>query len=245
MRVKIIIGSNRSAGISSCYKVSELVQNALLKLGNEVEIIELSKFKIDMCTGCCTCFEKGVCVLNDEVSLLREKLVDAEHIILVSPVFAHNVTGLLKNFIDRTSNWLHILGLLGKTSSSIVVSSSNGNIYVADYLKKTLEFYGTIYLGNLNITVDSPNMLEDKELLDIITDRYVEKLVSLDRTKIPLESVEKQSGIFMSFKKVYTSRELQKTFEEEMWSSDNALMKNSFVEAYHARRREYLEINKE
>ena len=243
MKIAIITGSNQNKDISSCYRISAMVQERLTKLGNEVEIIELGKYNIDMCKGCCSCFETGQCMLNDDTNLLREKLVDAEHIIFVSPVYAHNVTGLLKNFVDRTSNWLHILGLLGKTSSSIVVSSSNGNIYVADYLKKTMEFYGTIYLGNLNITVDSPKMFEDEDLLFLIVDRYINKIVSFDRTQIPLECVEKQSGIFMSFKKVYTSSKLQKTFEEKMWSSDNALRKNSFVEAYHARRREYFEIN--
>lgn len=106
-----------------------------------------------------------------------------------------------------------------------MVSSSNGNIYVADYLKKTLEFYGTVYIGNLNITVDAPKMFDDKEMLTLIMDRYIQKLVNFDRTKISLECVEKQSGIFTSFKKVYTTNETVKTFEEEMWTTDKALKK--------------------
>lgn len=243
MKITIIIGSNQNANISTSYKISEMVRESLMNLGNEVEIMELSKYKIDMCKGCCNCFKTGKCIINDDINMIRKKLIATDHIILVSPVYAHNVTGLLKNFIDRTSNWLHILGLLGKTSSTIVVSSSNGNIYVADYLKKTLEFYGTVYIGNLNITVDAPKMFDDKEMLTLIMDRYIQKLVNFDRTKISLECVEKQSGIFTSFKKVYTTNETVKTFEEEMWTTDKALKKNSFIEAYHIRRSDYLEKN--
>lgn len=178
-----------------------------------------------MCNGCCNCFKTGRCIIDDDINMLTKKLIDTEHIIVASPVYAHNVTGLLKNFIDRTSDWLHILGLLGKTSSTIVISLSNGNIYVAEYLKKTLEFYGTIYLGNINITVDSPKMFDDKDMLKLMIDRYIQKIMNFDRTKVFLEFVERQSGIFISFKKIYTTSEAVKTFEEEMWTSDKALKK--------------------
>ena len=85
--------------------------------------------------------------------------------------------------------------------------------------------------------------MDDKEMLTLIMDRYIQKLVNFDRTKISLECVEKQSGIFTSFKKVYTTNETVKTFEEEMWTTDKALKKNSFIEAYHIRRSDYLEKN--
>ena len=72
---------------------------------------------------------------------------------------------------------------------------------------------------------------------------YTPKISVYDRTKISLECVERQSGIFTSFKKVYTTSETVKTFEEETWASDKALKKNSFMEAYHIRRSDYLEKN--
>lgn len=42
---------------------------------------------------------------------------------------------------------------------------------------------------------------------------------------------------------MYTTSETVKTFEEETWASDKALKKNSFMEAYHIRRSDYLEKN--
>lgn len=114
MKITIIIGSNQNANISTSYKISEMVRESLMNLGNEVEIMELSKYKIDMCKGCCNCFKTGKCIINDDINMIRKKLIATDHIILVSPVYAHNVTGLLKNFIDRTSNWLHILGFWAK-----------------------------------------------------------------------------------------------------------------------------------
>lgn len=237
MRILIIVGSNHNPHMSSSYKISAMVKEAFEKKEAEVEIVSLNEYHIEMCKGCCQCFQTGKCIVKDDTLEIKEKMIKADHIIFVTPVYAHNVTGLLKNFIDRTSNWLHIFGLLGKTSSTIIVSSTNGNVYVSDYLKKTLEFYGTVYIGNLNITVDSPKMFEDERMLNIILRKHLKNIIEYDRDKIDLDNVEKQSGIFLSFKKMYTTKDLVRTYEEEVWMTDSALKKNSFIEAYDERRR--------
>lgn len=229
----MIVGSNHNKKYSSSYQIAEILQGMFATWeGIHSEILHLGDFDVRMCKGCCRCFEYGECNIQDDMVLLKERMLKADHLIFISPVYAHNVTGLLKNYIDRSSNWLHILGLLGKTSSSVVVSSSNGNVYVSDYLRKLLEFYGTIYLGNMNITVDEPQMLNNIDDMKIIIKKYLDKIILFDRNHIDMDLVEKQSGLFQSFKKMYCSDKIKKGHEKEMWMNNECLQKNSFIEAY-------------
>lgn len=237
LKILLIVCSNQEKENSSSYKTAQVIKERGNEFHNvDYEILSLRDYKIELCKGCCACFKTGDCLIDDDMKFLKEKLLKADHIIFITPVYAHNVTGLLKNFIDRTSNWLHIFGLLGKTSSTIVVSSSNGNVYVSEYLKKTLEFYGTIYIGNLNITVDKPRMLDDITNLRRIIDKHLSKIVNYDRENVRIDDVEKQSGVFLSFKKMYTTNNHLRSHEEEIWMTDNCLRKSSFIEAYETKR---------
>lgn len=237
MKILIISGSNHNKKYSSSYQISGILQKLFSEYkGVSVDVLCIGDYNIKMCKGCCQCFETGKCVIKDDMEILKRKMLEAEHLIYVSPVYAHHIPGLLKNYIDRSSNWLHTFSLLGKTSSSVVVSSSNGNVYVSDYLRKILEFYGTIYLGNMNITVDEPEMLNDMKNTKIIINKYMKQILQFDREHISRELIEKQSGLFQLFKKIYSNPNIKEGYEKMIWSTDPCLLKNSFWEAYECKR---------
>lgn len=68
------------------------------------ELISLSKKDIKYCLGCSACINKldNYCVLNDFVTNnIYPKIRQADRIILSSPLYMSNITGLLKTVIDR------------------------------------------------------------------------------------------------------------------------------------------------
>ncbi|MBW2607118.1 MAG: NAD(P)H-dependent oxidoreductase [Deltaproteobacteria bacterium] len=71
--------------------------------GAEVEYVKLKDMKINSCTGCFTCWTKtpGVCIFKDDMTDLRLKFRKADLIIFASPLYIFNVTGIMKNFLDR------------------------------------------------------------------------------------------------------------------------------------------------
>jgi len=71
--------------------------------GAEVEYVKLKDMKINSCTGCYTCWTKspGECIFKDDMTELRLKFRKADLIIFASPLYIFNVTGLMKNFLDR------------------------------------------------------------------------------------------------------------------------------------------------
>ena len=75
--------------------------------GVEVESLLLRKMDIRRCKGCLACEEggkerQGICRIKDDMQDVYPKLLAADGIILASPVYFEMLSGLLKDFLDRT-----------------------------------------------------------------------------------------------------------------------------------------------
>lgn len=86
---------------------SHILRNLLAGMqdaGAETELAELAKFRINHCLGCFACWIKtpGKCVHKDDMPDLLEKYASADIIVFGTPLYHFNMTGLLKDFIDRT-----------------------------------------------------------------------------------------------------------------------------------------------
>ena len=71
--------------------------------GAEIEYIKLKDMEINPCTGCYTCWTKtpGECIFQDDMADLRLKSRKADLVVFASPLYVYNVTGIMKNFLDR------------------------------------------------------------------------------------------------------------------------------------------------
>jgi len=71
--------------------------------------VPVSDIDFQMCKGCFACISKGekYCPIKDNRESIEEELLLADGIILNSPGYALNVSGLMKNFIDRFAYSLH------------------------------------------------------------------------------------------------------------------------------------------
>lgn len=100
MKVVAINGSSRKSGNTSI--IIEVLFAELKKFGIECELIELAERIIQPCRGCFACAGKRNCVFNnDDFSEVMEKIISADGIILGSPVYSADVSGKMKNLLDR------------------------------------------------------------------------------------------------------------------------------------------------
>ena len=69
----------------------------------DAEIIDVQKAKLQGCLGCYTCWNKtpGICVIDDDMSKILPKLIQANIIIWAFPLYVFNVPGNLKCLLDR------------------------------------------------------------------------------------------------------------------------------------------------
>ena len=72
-------------------------------VGATIDYFKLRDHKIKHCSGCFTCWTKtpGECIYNDDMTELRKKYRKADLVIFASPLYIFNVTGILKDFMDR------------------------------------------------------------------------------------------------------------------------------------------------
>lgn len=98
--VLIISASPRKKGNSSilCDRFAE----GAAESGHNVEKIVLSDKKIGYCRGCGACNSTHSCVQKDDMAEILDKLIEADVIVLATPVYFYSVDGQMKTFIDRT-----------------------------------------------------------------------------------------------------------------------------------------------
>ncbi len=99
LKVVGIVGSPRSEG-----NTEFMVRTTLDKIsenGIETELITLHDKNIQYCSGCDGCKKTNKCVIDDDMQELTEKVKEADGIIMSSPVYFGDMTGLAKTFIDR------------------------------------------------------------------------------------------------------------------------------------------------
>jgi multimeric flavodoxin WrbA/putative sterol carrier protein len=102
MKALIVYGSPRHKR-SASYHIGKSFADGLRRAGLHVDEIMLSKQNIHHCIGCFTCWTKtpGVCIHKDDMVENLPKLQKANLIVFSTPLYVYNVTGLLKNFLDR------------------------------------------------------------------------------------------------------------------------------------------------
>ena len=100
MKVVALNGSPRKGGnTETCLK---LIEEELNKQGIEMEIIQVGN-KPKPCMACYNCLDTGSghCIIDDEVNTWIDKMVEADGIILASPVYYGGIAGGMKCFLDR------------------------------------------------------------------------------------------------------------------------------------------------
>ncbi len=102
MKVTVFNGSPRGAKGNTQVMV-EAFAEGVKSAGAEVETVFLADKNYKGCTGCFTCWLKtpGKCIFDDDMAELLEKLKSSDLIIFATPLYVDNITGLMKNFMDR------------------------------------------------------------------------------------------------------------------------------------------------
>lgn len=102
MKITVFNGSPR-AKLGNTNVIVENFLEGARQAGAEAEQVYLAKYKINPCRGCKTCWEKtpGKCAQKDDMAELIEKVISSDVMGFATPVYADNVSGMLKNFIDR------------------------------------------------------------------------------------------------------------------------------------------------
>ena len=107
-KVLILSGSPRKGGNSDLL-CDEFMRGAK-EAGHNVEKIRVAEKQIGYCRGCYYCQKsKGICAIKDDMAEVLQKMIDADVLVLASPVYFYSIDAQLKALIDRTvARWTEV-----------------------------------------------------------------------------------------------------------------------------------------
>ncbi|MBN2042762.1 MAG: flavodoxin family protein [Candidatus Aenigmarchaeota archaeon] len=111
MKILAICGSPREGNTES---ILRRILDGVEFTGAIGKLILLREKKIGFCDGCDGCKENWECHIQDDMREICKEMEEAEVIIIGSPSYWSNVSGLLKNFMDRTNPYYFSKKIKGK-----------------------------------------------------------------------------------------------------------------------------------
>lgn len=101
--ILILNGSPRAGGNTDCL-VEAFVSTARLR--HHVDVLRVADCHIAPCRGCNCCFLDAAhtCVQNDDVTLLYQKMSEADVLVLASPVYFYGISAQLAAAVHRLHN---------------------------------------------------------------------------------------------------------------------------------------------
>ncbi len=190
IRVTAFIGSMRK---KHTYHAAERFLQNLQALGNiDYEIVQLSDYHVETCTGCIVCFDKGeeFCPLHDERDALLEKMINSDGVIFASPNYSFHVSAVMKIFLDRLGFVFHRPRFFGKTFTSIVAQGIYGGNNIVKYFNFIGNALGFNVVKGSYITTREPMTEQDQRKNDRTLERQSKRFYAqLIKNAYPTPSI--------------------------------------------------------
>lgn len=176
MKVVAFNGSPRRKGNTKI--LIDNVFSVLEKEGIETELIQLGNKLVHGCTACGKCKEiqNGRChIKNDHLNLCIEKMIEADGIIIGSPVYFADVTTEVKALIDVAGYVTRANGhlLKRKVGAAVIAVRRGGALHTFETLNNFFLINQMIVPGstywNFAIGRDPGDVLNDEEGMQTMT----------------------------------------------------------------------------
>jgi len=162
MKVLGILGSPRKNGNTHI-----LIKEALTAAdgaGAQTELLNIADRDIQPCRGCHGCLkELGKCQTDDDMQAIYPMLLEADGIIIGTPVYFANVSGQLKVFMDRTYCFMPEGKLRDKVLGGIATVYRIGGSSALQSLMVFSSAHRMIYAGSvLGFGMEKGDVLQDQ-----------------------------------------------------------------------------------
>lgn len=212
MKILSIASSHRKNGNTE--RLIKCIENELISTAKkenvamELETIFLSQTNIQLCRGCRLCFDKGeeMCPLKDELLFIRDKIQNADGIILASPIYVDDINGIMKNWIDRMAFNCHRPAYAGKKAIVLATSGSYSSNHTLNTLNTALNTWGFKVVGKNKFCTGAIMSVEEIKSL------YRHRIKNAaDRL---FYAINKEKGVIASFYSLVAFRIQQKHWQK-------------------------------
>jgi len=103
MRILVMQASPNENGLTA--SMAKEAMAGATAAGAQTELIHMKKMELEACRACDDgwgrCRRESLCIIEDDLEKLREKMEEADGIVLSTPVYFGNVAEVVKNYLDR------------------------------------------------------------------------------------------------------------------------------------------------
>lgn len=146
MKVLAICGSPRGAK-SQTRALTEALLFGAREKGAAIEFVDLGKARTGFCQACEACHQGPDCVLKDDAPGILQRMLEADGIVLASPVYLDQVTAQMKALLDRSSHFIHCLRLMGKYMAAVTTSGGGSADVTTAFLRRYAMTTGAQVVG--------------------------------------------------------------------------------------------------
>ena len=99
MKILILMGSPNPKG--STFLPADAFRQGAQDGGHVVQMIDVAKAHVSPCGGCVACGYDGPCVKRDDMARIGAALLEADMLVLATPLYYYGMSAQLKTVIDR------------------------------------------------------------------------------------------------------------------------------------------------
>jgi multimeric flavodoxin WrbA len=192
MKVLALIGSDRKNGNTA--RIIEMFEAQMQafaknsKLPFEFESFYIGNFSIKPCRGCRVCFDQGeeACPLRDDIPLIRTKMDVADVLLVASPVYVNDVSGLIKNWMDRLAYLCHRPAMDGKCAYAIATVGGGSFRHALHTMNTALLTWGYHLAGQAGFKMGALAPTDQWPNYQTEVKKMSEKLIQSVKEKAPL-----------------------------------------------------------
>jgi len=118
--ILLINGSPKPDG-----NVHRILEKIGRDIGEDYELIHLSKLKIHPCTGCVKCASNNRCVQRDDMAPLYDKIVAADAMVVGFPVYFGHANAFTHTFLERLFPLRHVRPVTQGKLAAVVCVGGN------------------------------------------------------------------------------------------------------------------------
>ena len=166
----LVISTSLRAKSNSDILAERLIAGAR-DAGHQVEQISLKGKTIGFCRGCLVCQKTQKCVLKDDAVSIAEKVMNADTLVFVTPIYYYGMSGQMKTLLDRmnplyTTDYqfrkVYMLSVAAEDEAFVPEKAVSGLQGWIDCFEKA-EFTGSLFCGGINDAGEAAGKTEEQQ----------------------------------------------------------------------------------
>jgi multimeric flavodoxin WrbA len=161
-----VVGISGSPRIGNSDRMLDEAIRGCEEAGAETKAVRLRKLRWRGCCGRDECFHDRNCIIKDGIAPLMEEIDSADAIILASPSYFNNVSGLMKDFMDRTNPYCK--GKAWKAKRAVILAVGGANMRsvgrCAEAMEEFFRIHGIAIVVSVCAVAEKPGEVDAAKL---------------------------------------------------------------------------------